>query len=110
MGQWAQKKIIERRATSREIRREDVMGMIRGQNEFRKFQTGSPLSPKEAILTQCFVCNGEIEGSGEDCKGDNCPLYRYFRKWLYRGRASILRAEEATSLNAQDKELAALNV
>lgn len=62
------------------------MGKLKGQKEYKKFQEGGSLSPKQAILAQCFVCNGKEEGSGEDCKGENCPLYGFFRKWVFKGR------------------------
>jgi len=58
------------------------MGKIKGQSEYRKFQEGRPLTRKEAILAQCYVCNGEEEGV-EDCKGISCPLYAFFP---YRGK------------------------
>lgn len=72
------------------------MGKLKGQSEYKKFLEGKPLSPKKSIIAQCFVCNGEEEGSGEDCKGLSCPLYPYARKWLFRGRKSIVEAEKAT--------------
>ena len=52
------------------------MGMIKGQNEYRKFKEGKNLTHKQAILAQCFVCNGS-EDSNEDCKGYSCPLYLF---------------------------------
>ena len=76
--------------------------MVKGQNEYRKFLDGEQLTMKQTIVAQCFICNGAEEGSGEDCKGDSCPLYPYFNKWVYKGRTRKLRAEEGTSLNALD--------
>ena len=35
------------------------MGKIKGQLEFQKFKEGKLLTRKEAILAQCYVCNGE---------------------------------------------------
>lgn len=53
------------------------MGRIKGQNEFRKWKSGSRLTRKEAILAQCYACNGEEE-SAVDCQGfKSCPLYSY---------------------------------
>ena len=46
------------------------------------FLDGKPLTRKQAVLAQCYVCNGEEEG-GEDCLGESCPLYQYFP---YRGK------------------------
>ena len=50
--------------------------MSKGYKEYLKFKNGSPLTRREAILAQCFQCNGPGEG-GEDCKGHDCPLYQY---------------------------------
>lgn len=76
------------------------MGKLKGQREYKKFLDSGSLSPKQAIIAQCYVCNGEEEGSGEDCKGENCPLYGFFRKWVSRGRQkrskSIVGAEIGT--------------
>jgi len=52
------------------------MGKIKGRKQYEKFKVGNPLSRKEAILAQCYVCNGEEEGV-EDCKGFSCPLYQF---------------------------------
>jgi len=49
---------------------------MKGQKDYEKFQRGEPLTFKQAILAQCYVCNGEDEG-GEDCLGVGCPLYQY---------------------------------
>ena len=73
------------------------MGKLKGQSEYEKFLRGESLTAKQAIKAQCFSCNGEEEGSGEDCKGENCPLYGFFRKWVFKGRQkqskSIIGAE-----------------
>ena len=72
------------------------MGKLKGQKEYSDFKAGKSLSPKKSIIAQCFVCNGEEEGSGEDCRGLSCPLYPFFRKWSHRGRKSKLQAEKPT--------------
>lgn len=79
------------------------MGKLKGQLEYKKFQEGKPLSPKQSIVAHCFSCNGEEDGSNEDCQGKNCPLYPYFRKWLLKGRKAILEAEKPTSALHQTK-------
>lgn len=48
----------------------------KGLREYRKFKEGESLTRGEAILAQCYVCNGADE-SGEDCKGKSCPLYQF---------------------------------
>ena len=50
--------------------------MSKGYKEYMKFKNGDSLTRREAILAQCFQCNGPGEG-GEDCKGHDCPLYQY---------------------------------
>jgi len=52
------------------------MGLIKGQTEFKKWQSGKKITRKEAMLAQCYICNGE-EQSNEDCEGKQCPLYQY---------------------------------
>ena len=53
------------------------MGYIKGQIEFRKWKSGQRLTRKEAMLAQCFACNGEEE-SAVDCLGaKSCPMYAY---------------------------------
>jgi hypothetical protein len=49
---------------------------MKGFKEYEKFKKGDSLTFKQAILAQCYVCNGESEG-GEDCLGISCPLYQY---------------------------------
>jgi len=70
------------------------MGKLKGQIEYLKFKEGKSLSPKQAIKAHCFVCNGEKEGSSEDCKGLSCPLYPLFKRWVYSGRTLKLQAEK----------------
>lgn len=48
----------------------------KGLREYRKFKEGESLTRGEAILAQCYVCNGMDEG-GEDCKDKSCPLYQF---------------------------------
>lgn len=53
------------------------MSQIKGQKEYQKFMNKEALSYKEAILAQCYVCNGQ-EDSAEDCQaGDSCLLYPF---------------------------------
>lgn len=49
---------------------------LRGHMEYERSKKGEALTRKEAILAQCYVCNGLDEG-GEDCKGYDCALYQY---------------------------------
>lgn len=52
------------------------MRKIVGREEFERFQKGKKLKPLDAILAQCYVCNGKEEG-GRDCYCMRCPLYQY---------------------------------
>lgn len=62
------------------------MGYLKGQLEYKKWREGKLLTRKEAILAQCYVCNGEEEG-GVDCLGkESCPLYQFFP---YRGKKRL---------------------
>lgn len=47
---------------------------VKGALEYKKFKEGKPLTRKQAILAQCYECNGF---DGEDCLGPSCPLYRW---------------------------------
>lgn len=64
------------------------MGKLKGQAEYEKFKKGLPLTMKQSIKAQCFMCNGEKEGSWEDCFGKSCPLYPYFKKWIKKRSTS----------------------
>jgi len=50
------------------------MGQIKGAMEWNKFKAGMPLTRKQAILAQCYECNGY---ESEDCLGVSCPLYQW---------------------------------
>lgn len=67
------------------------MGITKGQLEYQRFLRGEKLTRKQAILAQCFVCNGEEEGSRKDCSGISCPLYQWFPY-----RKKVLKAAKTT--------------
>lgn len=51
------------------------MGLIKGQLEYRKWKKKQRLTRKEAMLAQCYVCNGQEQ---VDCGGgESCPMYQY---------------------------------
>jgi len=52
------------------------MGQIKGQMEYQKFKKGKSLTYRQAILAQCYSCNG-LNESAADCQGHNCTLYPY---------------------------------
>jgi len=75
------------------------MGKLKGQVEYESFKAGKALSPKKAIKAACYVCNGEGDGSGEDCKGVSCPLYPFFNRWVKthcrsRGKGKVASSAE----------------
>lgn len=39
------------------------MGLLKGQIEYRKFKSGKSLTRKEAVLAQCYVCNGQEDSN-----------------------------------------------
>jgi len=90
------------------------MGKIKGQSQYQKFIERRPLTRKEAVLAQCYICNGLDEG-GEDCLGGiNCPLYAFFP---YRGKKirpsqdkRSLSPESGSFMASQDKEITDVGV
>lgn len=53
------------------------MAGIKGKMQFDKFNKKQFLGMKDAILANCYMCNGESE-STEDCKGEGkCALYPF---------------------------------
>ncbi len=58
------------------------MGRIKGQLEYKRFKDSEPITRKQAMLAQCYECNG-FEASNCDCKGLSCPLYQFHP---YRGK------------------------
>ncbi len=54
---------------------------VKGAIEFKRFKDGKSLTRKQAILAQCYECNGY---DAQDCLGNSCPLYGYhpYRKVL----------------------------
>lgn len=65
---------------------------MRGRREYERFKKGEGLTHKQAILAQCYVCNGMDEG-GEDCKGISCPLYQFMPHRKDRKKRQITEAE-----------------
>ncbi len=47
---------------------------VKGAMEFKRFKDGKSLTRKQAILAQCYECNGY---EAQDCLGNSCPLYTY---------------------------------
>jgi hypothetical protein len=57
---------------------EDDLISRRGKSDYLKFKNGQPLSHKEAILAQCYMCYIEGADAGElDCITTDCPLYAF---------------------------------
>ncbi|MCJ7783481.1 MAG: hypothetical protein MUP41_06070 [Desulfobacterales bacterium] len=77
---------------------------MKGQNQYEKIKKGLSLTPKQAILAQCYVCNGESEG-GEDCLGLSCPLYQFmhYRKGGEKRQKRELTQEQRTEIVARLK-------
>ena len=84
------------------------MGKLKGQTEYENFKKGMALSPKKAIKAACYACNGENDGSGEDCRGLSCPLYPYFKKWVRMhcrtgGKAKVPSSTQKKGDNTNDR-------
>jgi hypothetical protein len=79
--------------------------MIKGQKQYENFKAGKPLTPKQAILSQCYICNGEAE-SAEDCLGTDCPLYQYqpYRRGRKKKIKKELSLEEKTTFAERMKK------
>lgn len=76
--------------------------MAIGYKEYQRFKAGEPLTHKQAILAQCYVCNGLDEG-GEDCKGKSCPLYQYMPYRAGRVKKQISEARRIAGAEALRK-------
>lgn len=74
------------------------MAKIKGQSQYEKFKSGAKLTRREAILAQCYVCNGEEEGV-EDCRAKDCPLYQY------RPNKGKSRPESGTFMDDKSKRI-----
>ena len=59
---------------------------IKGAKEYKKWKSGNPLTRRESMAAQCYICNGADE-SAVDCGGRvSCPMYEYslygeFKTW-----------------------------
>lgn len=47
---------------------------VKGAKEYQMFKDGKPLTRKQAVLAQCYECNGY---ESEDCCSKDCPLYQW---------------------------------
>lgn len=65
---------------------------MKGKREYERFRRGEPLTHKQAILAQCYACNGLEEG-GDDCKGVSCPLYQHMPYRAGRKKRQLSKAE-----------------
>lgn len=74
------------------------MARIKGSAEYEKFKKGNRLTRRQAMLAQCYMCNGEEE-SNVDCKGITCPLYQFQHNHARKTRL------DRGFLNAKNKEL-----
>ena len=52
------------------------MGQIKGQKEYEQFEKGEKLTRRQAMLANCYMCNG-LEDSRADCQGKSCPIYPF---------------------------------
>ena len=84
------------------------MSAIAGHRYYIWFEEGKPLTRKQAMLAQCYVCNGEEE-SNADCQGTDCPMYQYHphrHRTTKKGIKRNLEHENADFALSQDKGIA----
>lgn len=89
---------------------------MKGKRDYERFKKGEPLTHKQAIFAQCYICNGLNEG-GEDCKGKSCPLYQFmpYREGKKKRQVSeeerqrlverLRKGKKAAILPSQDAEI-----
>ena len=75
-----------------------MMGMLKGQKEAERYKQGLPLTAKQSIKAHCYMCNGEGDGSGEDCQDHTCPLCPWFKKWVKMRPRSCSKGQVGSSV------------
>lgn len=55
-----------------------VGSSYKGRNEYLKFLRGERVTRKEAILAECYACQGFYVDGKYDCKSVLCPLYAFY--------------------------------
>lgn len=76
---------------------------IKGQKEYERFKNGESLTRKQAMLANCYMCNG-LEDSSTDCLGKSCPIYKY--RPYQKQRKSILQAISGSFITLKDNQKA----
>lgn len=75
---------------------------MRGLKQYEKFKAGKSLTRHEAILAQCYLCNGEDEG-GVDCVTVSCPLYGFMPYRKGRVKKQLSPARKAMAMEGLRK-------
>lgn len=70
---------------------------MKGLKEYERFKRGESLTHKQAILAQCYVCNGLDEG-GDDCNGEDCPLYQFMPYGAGKRKRATLSDEQKRAI------------
>jgi len=61
------------------------------RSSYAKWKKGEPLSRREAMEANCYMCNGESAEIKDDCLGEKtCPIYG----WSPWGKGKGLRTTE----------------
>jgi len=66
------------------------MGVVKGQKEYEKWEAGTRLTYRQAVLAHCYECNGLEEGR-VDCQGRRCVLYAFMP---YRSKLRVQRGKK----------------
>ena len=68
-----------------------------GKNEYLSYmEDGTKLSPKKAILANCYQCLGFYIDGKNDCEIPGCPLYTYmpYRKGLEKVKRALTEKQK----------------
>lgn len=78
----------------------------KGKNEYLNYmEHGTKLSPKQAILANCYQCTGCYDSGKIDCQISACPLYGYMP---YRKGVEKIKQVRSEKQLEHDKRLAFL--
>ena len=78
----------------------------KGHKEYYKHQRGEPLSPMQAIRSQCYLCLCGYSGGKVDCKTPACPLYPFmpYNKEAKSKKPKAVRSEKQKANDEKARE------
>jgi len=84
----------------------ETLRRARGSREFKAYQFGKKLTPRQMILAKCYECCGNYADGNVDCTIPECPLYPlmpYGEAWKGRERGKIPVGIEKHRLQKQNR-------